>query len=83
MSTRDVPKSGRRGRNVIGGTLMAVALATLAPAVAQASAPRITHAPEVAGTPQVGQTLRAEGAEWRGRPEPTASWQWCPAMSAA
>ncbi len=48
----------------------------LAPATAQAGAPQITEGPRVAGTPQVGQTLRAEGAKWKGKPEPTASWLW-------
>ena len=56
--------------------LAAGILGVLAPAVAQASAPKIAKAPVVAGTPQVGETLRAEGAVWNGKPEPTASWQW-------
>jgi len=76
VSIRDDSNPGRRARDVIRGTLLALALAALAPAAAQASPPRITHAPEIEGTPRVGQTLRAENADWRGRPEPTASWQW-------
>ena len=69
-------KPGRRGSGLLGIAALAVGLGMLAPAGAQASRPKITKPPMVAGTPQVGQTLRAEGAEWRGDPEPTASWQW-------
>jgi hypothetical protein len=47
-----------------------------APAAAEARPPRITERPVVAGTPQVGATLAAQGAEWDGRPEPVVTWQW-------
>ena len=61
----------------MGITVLAAGLlGLLAPGVAQASRPRITKVPTVVGTPQVGETLRAEGAEWNGKPEPTATWQW-------
>ena len=82
MSIRDDSNSGRRAWRVIRGAVLVTVLIALAPAAAQASPPRITHAPEVAGTPQVGQTLRAEGAEWDGDPEPKASWQWMRCRSA-
>jgi hypothetical protein len=56
--------------------VLAFALGALAPAAAEARPPRITQPPAIAGTPQVGATLTAQGAEWDGRPQPTASWQW-------
>jgi hypothetical protein len=61
---------------MLGVAALVVGLGALAPAVAQAGAPKITKAPVVAGAAQVSQTLRAEGAVWSGKPEPTASWQW-------
>ena len=61
---------------MLGVAALTVGLGMLAPAAALASAPKITKAPTVAGTPPVGQTRRAEGAMWNGNPTPTASWQW-------
>lgn len=58
------------------GTLTTTAICAFAPAVAQAKAPQITQGPAVAGTPQVDSTLTAQGAQYSGKPEPTASWQW-------
>ncbi len=56
--------------------LVAVMAGAIVPAVASADPPRITRSPEVAGTPQVGSTLRQEGAEWQGGP-PEWSWWRC------
>jgi len=54
--------------------LLAVALAAPAPApAAEPDPPQIDQPPVVTGTPQVGATVIADGAEWnRG----TATWQW-------
>jgi hypothetical protein len=60
----------------VTGTALALALGALAPAAAEARPPRITEPPVIAGTPQVGATLAAQDADWDGRPEPVASWQW-------
>lgn len=77
MTTRRDSKRGLRSPRAVGITVLAaVLLGVLAPGAAQASSPKITKQPVVAGTPQVGETLRAEGADWNGRPEPTAAWQW-------
>jgi hypothetical protein len=46
------------------------------PAVAEARPPRISQPPAISGTPQVGVTLVAEGAEWDPRSGTTATWQW-------
>jgi hypothetical protein len=58
---------------MLGITALAVGLGALAPGAAQAGAPKITKPPTVAGTPQVGETLRAEGAAWNGG---KPIWQW-------
>lgn len=58
------------------GAVAAVVASALAAAPADASPPRITKGPAVTGTAEVGALLRAEGAEWRGNPEPEAKWQW-------
>lgn len=55
---------------------VALMAGALAPAVASADPPRISRSPEVVGTPQVGSTLRQEGAEWQGGP-PEWSWWRC------
>ncbi len=73
MSRRNDSKPGRRGPGIAVSALLALALM---PASAQASTPHISRSPVVAGTAQVGQTLRAEGATWTGRPTPTATWLW-------
>ena len=73
MIDRHDSKPGRRGPGI---ALAALLFLVLAPATAQASRPHITKAPVVAGTAQVGQTLRAEDAEWDGKPTPTATWAW-------
>jgi hypothetical protein len=64
-------KPGRRGPGV---ALLALALAALLPAVAQARPPEITQPPVIAGDAQVGATLEAQDARWRHGDEPT--WQW-------
>lgn len=69
-------RPGRLGPRLVRGTLLAVALGVVAPAAAEARPPRITQAPVVAGTAQVGAALEAQGADWEGTPEPTVSWQW-------
>jgi hypothetical protein len=76
-------KPGRRGPGIALGALLALALAALAPAAADARPPRISEHPAVAGTPAVGATVEASGAKWDGSPAPTASWQWlrCPGDS--
>ena len=76
METGTLSEAGRRGLGVLTATVLAIALGAALPAAAGAAQPRITEAPVVAGTPQVGATLQAQGAEWAGRPEPEVSWQW-------
>ena len=76
METQQLSRRGQRGRGVIYGSLLAVAIGAPAPAAAEARPPRIAERPVVAGTPQVGATLAAQGAEWDGRPEPVVTWQW-------
>jgi hypothetical protein len=66
----------RRGPGVARGFVLALVLIAVAPASAVASQPRIVQSPLVAGTPQVGATVEAQGARWDGRPEPEVSWQW-------
>ena len=80
MIHRHHSKPGRRGPGLALGALMAIALGALAPAVADARPPRISERPVVAGTPVVGSTVEAAGAEWDGAPPLTATWQWlrCP-----
>jgi hypothetical protein len=58
------------------GAMAAVVASALAAAPAEASRPRITKGPVITGTAEVGALLRAEGAEWRGDPEPEAEWRW-------
>jgi hypothetical protein len=65
------------------GTVLAIAAGALAPAVADARPPRISQPPVIAGTPQVGSTLRAEGAQWDPRGRTTATWQWLRCDTAA
>jgi hypothetical protein len=67
---------GRRGPGVALGTLLALTLAALMPAVAQARPPRIDEPPVITGTAEVGATLVAEGAEWSPHGQTTATWQW-------
>ena len=64
-------KPGRRGPAALSGALIALALA---PAAADARPPRISQDPVIAGDPQVGATLQAQGAQWNGGGTP--SWQW-------
>src|SRR5690349_14993167 len=66
----------RRGPGIATGVVLALVLSALVPAAAAASQPRITQTPVVAGTPQVGAIVEAQGARWDERPEPEASWQW-------
>jgi hypothetical protein len=74
VTHRHHPKPGRRGPGLALGALLM--LGAMAPAVADARPPRITQAPVVAGTPVVGATLQATGAEWESTPGPTVTWQW-------
>jgi hypothetical protein len=76
MTRRHLSTPRRRGPGLALGALVVVALVALVPAVAQARPPRITAPPVIAGTPQVGETLVAEGAEWDPHGEATATWQW-------
>ncbi len=76
MTIRDHRKPGRRGPGVVLGTLLAVVAGALAPAAADARPPRISKPPVIAGTPQVGATLTAQGADWDPRGRTTATWQW-------
>ena len=76
MMTQQLSGSGR-GRGVVYGTLVAVAISVLAPAAAEARPPRITERPVVVGTPQVGATLAAQGAEWED------GWAWALTSSTA
>jgi len=39
-------------------------------------APTNTSLPTVAGSPEVGKSLKCENGEWKGRPTPTFSYQW-------
>ena len=72
--TRQLARAGRWGRGVVCGILPALAIGL--PAAAEARPPRISERPVVVGTPHVGATLTAQGAEWDGRPEAVATWQW-------
>lgn len=63
-----------RWSGVMGATLGAM-LMLAAPAIADAP-PRVLHGPDVAGTPQAGQTLRAVGADWRGQAPIEVEWSW-------
>ena len=63
---------GRAGR-VAALSLVAICAAAIAPAAASAAPPRIAKGPKVAGTPQVGQTLRADDYEYSGG---SATWSW-------
>src|SRR5829696_8714311 len=66
----------RRSRLAIAGGLLLVSGVLMMPAEAgAATAPVITHGPEITGTPQVGAQLTAI-ATWTGDPAPTASWTW-------
>jgi hypothetical protein len=67
-------KPGWRGPGVALGALLALTLAALMPAAADARPPEITQPPAIAGDAQVGSTLEAQGARWRRGGEP--SWQW-------
>jgi hypothetical protein len=59
-----------------GATLgvLVAALVAAAPAMAD-KPPQVTHIPEITGTAQVGQTLRAVNAAWRGE-DVRVSWTW-------
>src|SRR5687768_9327528 len=59
--------------------LVGVALAAPAP-----SPPENTKAPEIAGTPRVGQTLTAQEGNWKGTAPITFAFQWlrCDAQGA-
>jgi hypothetical protein len=76
VTRRHLSKPGRRGPGIALGTPLAVLLVALAPAAAEAKPPRISEPPVIAGAPQIGATLVAEGAEWDARPSGTATWQW-------
>jgi hypothetical protein len=71
-----IQQLSERGRGVLYGTLLVLALGVLAPAAAEARPARIKERPVVVGTAQVGAMLEAQGAEWDGDPEPVATWQW-------
>lgn len=64
---------GRAGK-VATLALAGVAAAAIAPAVASADPPRIQTPPHIEGTAQVGQTLRAEGAQYSGAS--SVVWRW-------
>ena len=72
------PQDHRDGRAKViwRAALGALLAAAVAPGAAQASEPRITKSPKLEGTAEVGGTLRAVDADWRGEPEPVAEWRW-------
>src|SRR4051794_28615186 len=67
---------GPRGPRILTIAVLAAGALALAAAPAQATKPRITAPPQIAGTAQVGQTLTEQGAQWDGRPPPTVTWSW-------
>ncbi len=60
----------------VGAVVIGVGLLLMLPALARAdTAPVITQAPAILGSPQVGAVLTAS-ALWTGDPEPVATWAW-------
>jgi len=60
-----------------GLALLCAATALAAPSVALAQAPpMITHAPEIQGTPVVGETLRAVNGTWSGSQNAGENYTW-------
>jgi hypothetical protein len=56
-------------------TMVGTMLVTAAPALA-AEPPKVLHIPDVSGTAQAGQQLRAVDADWRGDEPMSVAWTW-------